>query len=163
MAKPVKVVSSGITQMQMQRGWKKRTEPGTDQLRRCGSDRAGSADRSTFVSLDTEEKEKRRKTAQRDGEKESVRKNHHPVFLFQVSSRETATRTRVSGRASVQYSTAAKSRPSQGAGIPLRHVRPSGSSFKERVRLRQKHTPGKKLGRKAEAEGGERWWCVTDR
>lgn len=78
--------------MQIQKKRKRRSRPDTDQLERCRSDRAGSADRSTFVIPDTEEKEKRRKTAQRDSEKESVRETFHPVFTVQVSSPETATR-----------------------------------------------------------------------
>lgn len=79
--------------MQIQKKWKRRSRPDTDQLERCRSDRAGSADSSTFVIPDTEGKEKRRKTAQRDSEKESVRETLHPVFTVQVSSPETATRT----------------------------------------------------------------------
>lgn len=95
----VKDVFSGITQMQIQRGWKKRTEPDTDQPKRCSSDRAGSADRSTFVLLDTEGKEKkaREKSTARWREREREENSSPGILLFQVSSLEAATRTRVTG------------------------------------------------------------------
>lgn len=67
--------------------WKKRNRPDTDQLKRCRSDIAGSADRSIFIILDAEGKEKRRKTAKQDSKKKRVRKS------FQVRSPETANIT----------------------------------------------------------------------
>lgn len=74
------------------RKWKKRKRPDTDQLERCRSDRAGSADRGVFVTVDTEGGEKRQ--AKQDGRRKSVRRS------FQASSLETATSTRATGAAS---------------------------------------------------------------
>lgn len=67
--------------------WKKRNRPDTDQLKRCRSNIAGSADRRFFVISDAEGKEKRRKTAKQDSKKKRVMKS------FQVSSPETANST----------------------------------------------------------------------
>lgn len=106
------------------RKWKKSKRPDTDQLERCRSDRAGSADRGIFVILDTEGEEKRRKTAKQDGKKKSVRRS------FQASSLETATSTRATGAASVHRQHRYNPRQSRpDSGRPL----PQASPFKDRV------------------------------
>lgn len=142
------------------RKWRKRKRPDTDQLRRCRSDRAGSADSGIFVNLDTEGEEKRQ--AKQGSKKKSVRRS------FQASSLDTATSTRATGAASVHRRHPYSPRQSSpDSGRPPPHASP----FKDRVSGRltalgnrkgiNTHFRGK--GRRTGGSRGQREVLVFDR
>lgn len=110
--------------------WKKRNRPDTDQLKRCRSDIAGSADRSIFIILDAEGQEKRRKTAKQDSKK----KEGEEVFSGEFSRNG---KQHMSNWVSLVTHTATLTKPYNLArtrlDCPLPQVSPFRSSFKDRV------------------------------
>lgn len=134
MAKPVKDVFSVITQMQIQRRWRK--EPGQIQTSWKGAGQTELAVKTgaplSFRTLKGKRKDEKQHS-------EIARKSvWGKLFTQYFCSGEFPRNCNQDAGYWVSlaphtYITASKSWPSEGTGFPLRHVRPFRSSFKEGV------------------------------